>query len=561
MATLRELLLKVDADVSGLKAKLNSAGQSIDQLKGKTRGLSSVGVGLSASLGALGGIILGKLSSTLIQSGATVLKFQTDVVRAFQQVNLGVSTSSSVFSDFSEKISSLGKDGVVGPLKIAQSVRILASSLKSEKDILDAASQANRLYAATGLDASEGSEVIKKSIKTFNNEAITATTVVDSLGAAILHSDINSGEFAQILNFTGSAAKNAGVSFKELLAIAGAMNNVTGESGRILTSSLRSGFEQLSDPTSQASKAFEAWGVRVKNARGNILPFNYILDSVSNKVKYNEERFRELTNIVGNSFAIFIRDGATEYSKLLETLGSGGADVDKAKEQFENSLPGAMDKFNASMETIKNDLGNKLLEPIKTSLQEISTSLSTAFSNVDSTAITNFTRLIQTMVDNIPTAVSVMNALGASLKLVGDYIKNVANFLQIPQVIAFFSGALGNIAGNPNGVGGVGALQAGVKAFQNQKSFGQGATTSGLTESSTTSNQTIEQIIRENQAIIRQLEAKKVDTIKFIMQEAVAFSQSAEEDLRREMLRLRADLQNQKKKVEAVQPAPQAGSA
>lgn len=130
-----------------------------------------------------------------------------------------------------------------------------------------------------GMEATAAVESLTAAINTFDNAALNSTRIINKLANVDAAFAVSTEDLAEAIKRVGSSAKDAGLSFDEMLAAVTTAQQKTARGGRVIGNSLKTIFTRVQRP--RVIQQFDQLGVAVKDAAGNIRPAMAVLQDFS----------------------------------------------------------------------------------------------------------------------------------------------------------------------------------------------------------------------------------------------------------------------------------------
>ncbi len=411
---LKDLLIKITADVSGLKLQMAEAEKSIDGLKNKTEGLNTSGNLLARMIGGVLATAFTQVTTQIIASTLEITSFDKNLIKAFQTITGGASIGTKEFSQFSNEVQDIGKTTTIGARDAAGALILLGKATKTPQEAMKVFKEASLLAEAGITDVGTASSLVGVILRTFSREGLDVANIVDTLGGAALKGKVELNGMDMMLRFIGSTARIAGVSFKELMTGVAILSQ-QGQEGRRALLGMRGAISDLMEPSSTLSKLLESWGIKTIESTGDMKPLETILKQTAAAVSNNSTRYRELVKAGGDAFTILV-DGAKEYSTTLKDIDKSRALLKQNAKELNETLPQAWDKLSASARAALISMGENLRGPLVGLLHNLSATLIEVSNSIDAESITILGNALISLVGALP---QVVEGLKPVVKLLG----------------------------------------------------------------------------------------------------------------------------------------------
>lgn len=239
--------------ISGTSAPLTTALASAD------KSLS----GFGANAGSIGSALTRSVTLPLLAIGgasvAMAVQFQSALGRIAGLTPILDQTGKSI-QDIGQELLDLAQTVPTGPVELANSLYFAGSAGLSAATAMDVV-KLSAQGAAIGMgSAADISKVLIFAMNNYGSAAFDAGTAMDALTVAIREGTAEPEEMAVALGRLLPVAKEAGVTFQEVVGSVAALTNV-GFPARVATTSLRALFSELLSPTIAATNALSELGL------------------------------------------------------------------------------------------------------------------------------------------------------------------------------------------------------------------------------------------------------------------------------------------------------------
>lgn len=299
---------------------------------------------------AAGGLLLGGT----IGAGYAALGAMTNGIRTVVQ-----------FEDALARLQAISGSTDQEMVKLAGSIRSVASNSKfSTNEIAESATQ----IAQAGFSASETALVLKDSLTLATISGSSPTESVDTMTSALGAFGLQASESGRVLEilaqglnrtkltmtqmqsaiqYAGATAKENGVRFEELTAIAGSLANAGIRSGSTIGTGMRQLLVDLKTPTEDFKAELSSLGLTLADTDVKALGLAQVVRNLTEAGFSAEAAYSSFEVRAASSFLAF-RNQLGNYDQLTLSLAQTGA----AAEANER----AMGSLSAQMQNLKNNL-------------------------------------------------------------------------------------------------------------------------------------------------------------------------------------------------------------
>lgn len=218
------------------------------------------------------------------------------------------------------------------------------------------------------------SDVVSNALNIWNLKqgdiAQNAMRVADVVQMASNKSSLGMADFGLAMQYAGAPAATLNVSIEQLATAMAIMKNNGIEASTIGTS-LRSVFSRLSEPPKPAAEAIEALGLQVKDASGNFLGLQPIVEQLRGKILNlsNTEQVAYAKALAGeeaySGLLALVKTAPEEYQALQNAMDSATGSSQAQFEVMKGTLKNSIDGMLGSLESLAINFGSVLTPQIR----------------------------------------------------------------------------------------------------------------------------------------------------------------------------------------------------
>ena len=425
---------------------LNIIVNGVDQTGPAQQGMDRLGVG---------GIAAGNLIAGALQSAAgAVTSFVGSAVSAagdFEQ-NLNVlQTASGATAAQMDQMRSmavaLGNDMTLPGASASDAATAMLELSKaglSVTDTMDAAKGTLQLAAAAETDAATAAQVVSGALNAFGLSGEHATEIADQLAAGANASAASMTDLSDGFKQAGFAFNATGQSTSDLIASLAMLTNV-GLTGSDAGTALKNVMLQLMAPTDAAAATMAQYGINVRDAQGNMLPFRDIIGVLQTQLgglsaAQREAALKTILQGDGMKAMLPLLDaGVAGFDAMKAKVNEAGAAQAMAQAQMQG-FNGAMGGLSNAVETLQLVIGTALL-PVLTALVGIAANAINA--------VTTFAQALMGSADAFQSLGPVAQFVVNALQSVGQVFIDIAG-----QAVAWGENIVSQLAGGMMGAAG-----------------------------------------------------------------------------------------------------------
>lgn len=273
-----------------------------------------------------------------------------------------------------QKASQFGADFPISATQAAEGMDRLAAAGYDANQVVGVMPSVITAAVASGEDLATTSDVVSNALNIWNLKqgdiAANAMRVADVVQMAANKSSLGMNDFGVAMQHAGAPAATLGVSIEQLATAMAIMKNNGIEASTIGTS-LRSVFSRLSEPPKPAAEAIEALGLQVKDASGNFLGLQPIVEQLRGKILNlsNTEQVAYAKALAGeeaySGLLALVKTAPEEYQALQNAMDSATGSSQAQFEVMKGTLKNSIDGMLGSLESLAINFGSVLTPQIK----------------------------------------------------------------------------------------------------------------------------------------------------------------------------------------------------
>lgn len=273
-----------------------------------------------------------------------------------------------------QKASQFGADFPISATQAAEGMDRLAAAGYDANQVVGVMPSVITAAVASGEDLATTSDVVSNALNIWNLKqgdiAQNAMRVADVVQMASNKSSLGMADFGLAMQYAGAPAATLNVSIEQLATAMAIMKNNGIEASTIGTS-LRSVFSRLSEPPKPAAEAIEALGLQVKDASGNFLGLQPIVEQLRGKILNlsNTERVAYAKALAGeeaySGLLALVKTAPEEYQALQNAMDSATGSSQAQFEVMKGTLKNSIDGMLGSLESLAINFGSVLTPQIK----------------------------------------------------------------------------------------------------------------------------------------------------------------------------------------------------
>lgn len=322
------------------------------------------------AFGATTGILYGMISAF-----NNLVRTTIDVEKRLTSINVLINGSTAQFGQLRESIARIAASTGQTFDEVASAAEDFARKGANVAQTLERTNAAMLLVRTTGIQLRSAVEDVTSVINAFSNEALSATEAVNKLVNVGNSFSIGGAQLTESINRSAAAAREAGVSFDQLVALITSVQQETGRGAGVISQALRQIFQRVEK--SSTLDALDSIGVAVRNAQGQTLPLITILQNLSSSYKTlgDSQRSQVIELVAGlrqgdiaRSLFRDLANSTSNYSAALQASVSSTDAAVRKNDELNTSLSSLINKAKTSGEALTSAVGGRAIEPALKSL-------------------------------------------------------------------------------------------------------------------------------------------------------------------------------------------------
>lgn len=336
--------------------KIDSSGFSAGLSKLKK--LAKTGVGTVGSVTSKAADVIGKFTSTVATSVATVSAGIGTIGTAAARVGMDFEAAMSKVSSISgatgndlqsltDKAKEMGATTKFSATESAEAFQYMAMAGWDTKSMLDGIDGIMNLSAADGLDLATTSDIVTDALTAFGLSAKDSTHFADVLATASSSANTNVSMLGESFKYVAPLAGSMNYSIEDVSLALGLMANASVK-GSMAGTSLKTALSNLASPTKSMASEMSKLGISMTDSNGNALGLRDIIIQL-------REKFGKLseTEKAATASTLF---GKEAMSGMLAIINASDADFNKLTDNISNADGAAKQMADTLNDNLKGDI-------------------------------------------------------------------------------------------------------------------------------------------------------------------------------------------------------------
>ena len=336
--------------------KIDSSGFSAGLSKLKK--LAKTGVGTVGSVTSKAADVVGKFTSTVATSVATVSAGIGTIGTAAARVGMDFEAAMSKVSSISgatgndlqsltNKAKEMGATTKFSATESAEAFQYMAMAGWDTKSMLDGIDGIMNLSAADGLDLATTLDIVTDALTAFGLSAKDSTHFADVLATASSSANTNVSMLGESFKYVAPLAGSMNYSIEDVSLALGLMANASVK-GSMAGTSLKTALSNLASPTKSMASEMSKLGISMTDSNGNALGLRDIIIQL-------REKFGKLseTEKAATASTLF---GKEAMSGMLAIINASDADFNKLTDNISNADGAAKQMADTLNDNLKGDI-------------------------------------------------------------------------------------------------------------------------------------------------------------------------------------------------------------
>lgn len=324
----------------------------------KLKKLAKTGVGTVGTVTSKATDVIGKFTSTVATSVATVSAGIGTIGTAAARVGMDFEAAMSKVSSISgatgndlqsltDKAKEMGATTKFSATESAEAFQYMAMAGWDTKSMLDGIDGIMNLSAADGLDLATTSDIVTDALTAFGLSAKDSTHFADVLATASSSANTNVSMLGESFKYVAPLAGSMNYSVEDVSLALGLMANASVK-GSMAGTSLKTALSNLASPTKSMASEMSKLGISMTDSNGNALGLRDIIIQL-------REKFGKLseTEKAATASTLF---GKEAMSGMLAIINASDADFNKLTDNISNADGAAKQMADTLNDNLKGDI-------------------------------------------------------------------------------------------------------------------------------------------------------------------------------------------------------------
>lgn len=370
------------APFQGLQGIFQAFGGQIPNSIGRLMGLGDAMSSVAGEAGIMGATI-GGVSLPIAAAGAAAVAAGADAIAMsvqYEKATNQIAAQEGITTDAAKKIGeaflTTAGSSTYTANQMAQAFAPVAGSLRTlNKGALDATKSLTFMEAAANLAEGSGGSLnsttsaLAKTLTTYGISVDQSAAASDALFTASTQTGLGLSGVASMLQRLKTQLGANAPSLQDTAALMIDLNN-NAITGRGAISAVSVLFKTLITPSTQAADAMAKYGIKTKDAYGNLLPLGKIIEQLRGHIAgMGNAQAAATLKSMGFGYAAtklvgVIQDGGKAFDKSRDAVLKHNAAVDAASKSTEG-IGGSFHKMTSGFQDLMTEIGNIFMPILK----------------------------------------------------------------------------------------------------------------------------------------------------------------------------------------------------
>jgi TP901 family phage tail tape measure protein len=327
------------------------------------------------SLAASNARVIAFSSSTAVLYGmiggfAALVKTTVDVEKKLKDINVILNASASNFAQLRSGLFNIAGSTGKAFDEVATAAAEFARQGLGVQETLKRTNDSMILSRIAMMNSKDAVQDLTTAVNTYKNEALDTTTILQKMVNVDAGFAVSSKDLADAISRTGAVARDAKVSFDQLLGAVTAVKQVTGREGSVIGNAFKTIFTRMEKP--QTLDALEKIIGTTKTAEGAVRPLMDVLTELAKKYGSLDSAAKvNISTMVGglhhmNILKALLGDLAREnsvYKDAQMTAAAATNEATKRNEELNTSLSALAHRAAETGKQIASAMGDRTIAP------------------------------------------------------------------------------------------------------------------------------------------------------------------------------------------------------
>lgn len=349
MAVIRNLVVKISADISSLSKGLNQASKNLQKV--------------SQTFTSIGGKLTAGITLPITALGSAAVKTSAEFEQSMANAASVAGASSEELERMTKLAREMGSKTVFSASQAADALYYMASAGYKVDQMADSIEATLNLASATQSDLAFTTDTVVSALNIFGLEASEAQRVTNLYASAIGNSMANMDKLATSMGYIGPVANSLGYSIEEVVGALSVLYDM-GYDGSTAGTGLRQGLVSLMNPTAEAQAVFEELGLTYEELNPATNDLASIITKLGEAGMDTSQAMKVFGARAGPAMLALLSKGGDAVADMTKKITGTTAATDMAGIQLD-TLTGQWKILKSELEEIAISFGDVLIPMIR----------------------------------------------------------------------------------------------------------------------------------------------------------------------------------------------------
>lgn len=349
MAVIRNLVVKISADISSLSKGLQSAQKNLQKV--------------SQTFTKIGGTLTASVTGPLVALGASIIKTSADFEQSMANAASVAGATGEELQRMTDIAREMGSKTVFSASDAADALYYMASAGYKVDQMAASIEATLNLASATQYDLAATTDIVIATLNQFGLEASSAERVTNVFASAIGNSMASMDKLSNSMGYVGPVANSLGYEIEEVVGALSVLYNA-GYDGSTAGTSLRQAFVALMNPTSATLGVLEELGIAFEQVNPATNDFADIVDILGNAGLSTAQAMEIFGARGGPGMLALLSKGGDAIRDMTESITGTNKANEMATIQLD-TLTGQWKILKSEMEEIAISFGDVLIPMVR----------------------------------------------------------------------------------------------------------------------------------------------------------------------------------------------------
>lgn len=366
MAVIRNLVVKIGADISGLSKGLKSAQQKLEKV---SRDLTKIGRTFTVNI-----------TAPLTAFATLAIKASSDVEKSMLTISRSFDGTSGSIQTMTESAKKMSNSTIYSISEVASAMRYLTKAGYEAQDMEKSLATISNLATGAQVSLDEATTSVVKVLGQFNLDSKDTGKVANIMATALSNSYMSMSELTTGLSLVGNIATQMGVPLESCAGAITVLANA-GYKGEDAGSHLKSILLKLQKPTAQAKKAIENLGLSMEDVNPETNSLVDIIEKFTKAGITSADATTIFGSAVDSAFMSLVAQGTDKLENMTDAMYDMTS-AEQSAEKYNKTLEGQLKQIKTLLSDIATQFGDILLPMLKKFLEKYVIPIIQKFSNL-----------------------------------------------------------------------------------------------------------------------------------------------------------------------------------